>query len=69
MKEFYMKGNGNVISFKTSTELASTTYNTNFKGLKTKFTSRALFRDSSSTVTGGIIPDPNRMSSTFSKLD
>ena len=57
-----MKGNGNLIGSKQHTELIASTYQHTFKGLRPRFTSRALELDmQQSCSTGIVVPDPRLM--------
>lgn len=58
-----MKGNGNLIGGKDHTERISSSYTATFKGMKPRFSSKALGLDALATCTQGvIIPDPVLMS-------
>ena len=54
-----MKGNGNLLGGNAFTEVIASAYTTNFKGLRPRFSSKALNLDwTASCSTGNVIPDP-----------
>lgn len=63
-----MKGNGNLINFKSNTDMVQTSYQYDYKGLMRKYSSIQII-DPDFSSGGVVIPDPQTMHTTMGKLD
>lgn len=69
IRQQLMKGNGNLIGSAQHTEPIASSYMTNYKGLQSRFSSKALVLDNvTSCSTGCVVPDPLTMKATQNRI-